>query len=116
VKARLESTDLPLGLVAESRFPTAAEVQLAPGDLVLLLSDGILEARSPEGTPFGAARALDVVRATRGRPARAIVDALFQAVRGFAHPAAPTDDVTAVVLKVEPPAAIKPVATGCSCV
>jgi sigma-B regulation protein RsbU (phosphoserine phosphatase) len=113
VKARLESTDLPLGLMAESRFPTAAEVRLAPGDLVLLLSDGILEARSPKGTSFGATRALDVVRVTRGQPAREIVDALFQAVRGFTHPAAPTDDVTAVVLKVEPQASIEPVATGC---
>jgi hypothetical protein len=80
---------------------------------LLALPQGVLEARSPEGTPFGAGRALNVVRATRGWRAGAIVDALFQAVRDFTHPATPTDDVTAVVLKVEAHASSEPVATGC---
>jgi PAS domain S-box-containing protein len=101
VKASLRSSALPLGIAEGGEFPTSSPLALAPGDLVLLLTDGILEARARGGTFFGVGRALDLVRTRRGDTARAIVGHLHQAVRDFCHDAPQLDDVTAVVIKVE---------------
>jgi serine phosphatase RsbU (regulator of sigma subunit) len=49
----------PLGL--QSGAPEVCEVQLRPGDRVLLYTDGIVEARSPEGEFFGEERLADLV-------------------------------------------------------
>ncbi len=73
---------------------------LAPGDLVLFLTDGVTEARDPDGTAFGTKRVLDLVRVYRASTARQIVDNLYHAVRAFARNEPQVDDITATVLKV----------------
>jgi PAS domain S-box-containing protein len=98
VRLVLRSTGVPLGVGPTEGFPQGPEALLGPGDLVLLLSDGIVEARSGGGQLFGAERALRVVRAHRGQPAGDIVAALVQEARAWS-PAPPADDMTAVVLK-----------------
>jgi serine phosphatase RsbU (regulator of sigma subunit) len=100
VRARLKSTGWPLGVEAGADFPAAPPLALQPGEVLLLLTDGILEVRSPAGVLFGSGRALDVVRARRREPAGAIADALLAAVRDFAGGQPLDDDCTALVLKV----------------
>jgi serine phosphatase RsbU (regulator of sigma subunit) len=100
VRALLKSTGWPLGVDASGDYPSAPALALQPGELLLLLTDGVLEARSPAGDLFGPDRVLEVVRARRGEPARAIVEALLTAVRDFAGGQVPDDDCTAMVLKV----------------
>ena len=64
VRARLESTAPPLAVSpASEAFPAAAPIILEPGDIVVLLTDGIQEEISPQGEPFGTDRILEVVRA-----------------------------------------------------
>ena len=99
VKAQLTRTGLPLGIKPDAVFPKAAEFSLSAGDILLLLTDGIEEAMSPDETIFGTERILEVVRANRGKAAREIVDALYAAVRQFAQNTPQLDDVTAVVIK-----------------
>lgn len=103
VKATLPSTACPLGFLAEEQFPTGEGQILEPGDLVLFLTDGIVESRAPDGTVFGNERALDIVRLYRAEPGQSIVENLYHAVRAFCHNRAPLDDITAVVTKVDPP-------------
>jgi serine phosphatase RsbU (regulator of sigma subunit) len=100
VRQHLLSTDVPLGIFPDGNFPTAPAIQLEPGDIVLLLTDGVLEARSPGGEWFGGERALRLVQAQRTRSAREIVEALYHEVRCFTHERPQDDDITAVVVKV----------------
>jgi PAS domain S-box-containing protein len=102
LKAALPSGGVPLGIERGHEFPAGPAVALAPGDLVLLVTDGAAEARSPGGGVFGTRRVLEAVRRHRARPARGIVEALHREVRAFAGGAPALDDVTAVVIKVEP--------------
>ncbi len=102
VKIRLESTGLPLGIEPEAEFPVRDSIVLEPGDTLLLLTDGILEARSPELVPFGAERTLEIVRANRSRTAEEILASLVRAVCEFARREAPLDDMTAIAIKVGP--------------
>jgi PAS domain S-box-containing protein len=100
VKARLESTSLPLAILSHIEYPIADQVQLAPGDLVLLVTDGALEARSQEDAPFGIERTLELVHENRRRSAHEIIETLFQSVRDFSANARLLDDVTLMVIKV----------------
>ena len=76
-------------------------MNLHPGDLVLALTDGVLEARAPDGREFGEHRTLEVLRAHRHRPAEAIAQALYEAVLSFCNRPHLKDDVTLVVVKDE---------------
>src|SRR5262249_44089087 len=104
VKAELRSTDTVLGLIPEGAFATAPALPLAPGDLLLFCTDGVLEARSPEGTYFGTDRAPEVVRAHCHRGAQEIAVAICEAAREFYQGRRQNDDITAVVVKVGGPA------------
>ena len=100
VTTMLTSTGLPLGILADATFPAAPPVELHPGDTVLLLTDGIVEAHLSDGTLFGVHQTLEVVRQNRHRTAHEIVDRLYQEVRAFCRDGAQLDDMTAVVVKV----------------
>ncbi len=88
-----------LGLSIGLDFAAPEQVILRPGDLVLFMSDGVLEAESPEGGEFGVERALECVRENRKRPAIEIVDELCNAVHRFHQGEEQEDDITAVVIK-----------------
>jgi phosphoserine phosphatase RsbU/P len=96
---RLVSTGLPLGIVKDMPIPCAPLIQLQAGQLLLVLSDGIVEAEGADRRQFGLERALQVVRAARERPSREIVTALYQAARAHAQQAPPLDDMTIVLVK-----------------
>ncbi len=104
VKSVMNSSRVPLAILPESDFPVSGPIRLEPNDVVLLVTDGILEAASPEGVLFGTQRMLEIVRANRHRKAEEIIETLQMAVGDFIQRQQPSDDVTAVVIKVEPAA------------
>jgi sigma-B regulation protein RsbU (phosphoserine phosphatase) len=99
VRHRLVPRVAALGLMPGTEFPPPDTVTLEPGELVVILTDGILEAASADGTEFGPDRVLDAVRQTRTEPARAVVDALACAALRHGGDRPQSDDLTAVVLK-----------------
>ena len=102
VKATLKRLGVPLGIQPDLEYAVSPVISLSAGDIVLLLTDGIEEAMSPDDAFFGVDPILDVVRAHSERTAREIVQALFQAVRDFSHDLPQLDDLTVVVVKVKP--------------
>ena len=71
---------------------------------MLLPTDGIEEAVSPENIVFGVERILPVARAHSRETASGILDGLFAAVRNFSEGLPQLDDLTLVVVKVKGPA------------
>jgi sigma-B regulation protein RsbU (phosphoserine phosphatase) len=95
----LRSTSTPLGVFADHPPRCSPAVTLLPGDLFVALTDGYVEARSPTGEQFGNDRMLAIIRENQRRPAREILEALELAVRCFCGAVAPTDDLTAVIVR-----------------
>jgi len=73
--------------------------EIEPGGALVLVTDGILEARSPSGEEFGASRVGALVRALIGKPSAWIVSALFEALMDHSRETNPADDATAMVIK-----------------
>jgi sigma-B regulation protein RsbU (phosphoserine phosphatase) len=78
-------------------------IELAPGDRLVLFSDGVSEALSGGGDEFGDARILEIIETVHAGstdldPA-SLVEALIAAVRQFADGAAQSDDITVMVVQ-----------------
>jgi serine phosphatase RsbU (regulator of sigma subunit) len=92
VKALLKRTGAPLGVQQDTPYAAATAIDLSPGDLVLIPTDGMEEAISPNNELFGTDRLLDVAREHRNESAREILDALFSSVRDFSKDQPQSDD------------------------
>jgi sigma-B regulation protein RsbU (phosphoserine phosphatase) len=77
-------------------------VQLSPGDVVVLFSDGVSEAVNAAGQEFGEEAIPGAVAHAIGQSPQAVLDALLLAVRRFADGTPMKDDVTAVVVSYMP--------------
>jgi len=89
----LRPTGPALGVLPDSTYAQGV-LSLDPGDLLLLYTDGLIDARSAQGEAFGAGRLAQLLNLRRREGARQVVEALQQALQAFAGGEAPFDDVT----------------------
>ena len=90
---------LPLGLMPEVEFDPPTRVPLAPGDMLLLFTDGFFEWSREDGEQFGTDRLTDIVRRHRDLPAAEIIRLVYAAVVEFSEGTKQADDCTAVLVK-----------------
>ena len=102
VKSILESTAIPLAIERDAVFPSGSVPALEPGELLLLVTDGIVEAQGLDNELFGIDRLLDLVRAHQELPARQILEALYASLEAYSGTLAPCDDMTAIIVKAAP--------------
>jgi sigma-B regulation protein RsbU (phosphoserine phosphatase) len=95
---RLESDATVLGIFGDWTC-TEAEVELAPGDTLVLFSDGVTEAGIDAGREFGEERLIEMIEAGRNQPLDALIDGIVEAARGYSV-AGQTDDITVVGLRL----------------
>jgi serine phosphatase RsbU (regulator of sigma subunit) len=93
---------IPFGLTAGTSYGPPQDVELAPGDMIVLPTDGFFEWANPRGELFGTKRLADCIRANRDRPAAELIEALHRAVVAFSEGTPQADDLTVVVIKRSP--------------
>jgi len=96
---RFGGNGLPLGVSDEEQFNPREHLELASGDVLVLLTDGFMEQSPPEGTMFGIDRLTATIVEHASRPAADLIAAIDKAVATYAQGAPQTDDMTAVVLR-----------------
>ena len=101
VKSELTATGVPLGPFAEAVFGTSSGIVMDPGDMLVLLTDGVTESEAPDGAYLEAEAALEVVRGCRDERAAEIVQRLYTAARAFGQGVPQIDDMTVVICKAE---------------
>jgi serine phosphatase RsbU (regulator of sigma subunit) len=94
----LAADGMLLGCFDEVRLDEAG-VNLHPGDLLVLYSDGITDANSPSGEFFGVERLRETVCAAGGLSARDLCDGIYQQVKDFQAGATQYDDIALLVVK-----------------
>jgi phosphoserine phosphatase RsbU/P len=97
--SRLEEGGPILGVI-----PTAichqGEVTVQPGDLLVLYSDGIVEAANASEEEFGEERLCSIIQENCARPSAEILDEELKQGRSFIREAPPQDDMTLVVARI----------------
>lgn len=94
----LPNTGMPLGIQEDNAW-TVAEARLARGDLLLLYTDGIIDAHNGADELFGAERLLQVVAGCRERSVPQVEAAIMNAVREFCGERPQFDDLTLLLAR-----------------
>ena len=97
VLQELDRTGVPLGILDVGTWQQGV-VNLAPGDVLLLYTDGITEAQNAQQEFFDEDRLREVVRANLGRSARDIQAGVIAEVDAFVGDAPQSDDITLMVI------------------
>ena len=92
-----EARGSPLGLIKES-YQACTPIELAPGDLLVLGSDGLVETRRC-GECFGLERLSRFLLTGRSRPLPQLLETLFAEATAFHEHQEPDDDLTLVLVR-----------------
>jgi sigma-B regulation protein RsbU (phosphoserine phosphatase) len=95
---KLECGGFPLGVFTDSRYETGL-LTLAPGDLVLFYTDGVVEIDNPDGEQFGIDRLATVLETSRSLPVPEVIEAIVRAGRGHGGNGSFGDDFTVMLLR-----------------
>jgi serine phosphatase RsbU (regulator of sigma subunit) len=99
---RIESFDahgIPFGLMDGIPYGPPQSIDLAPGDALVLVTDGFIEWANAEEEEFGEDRVGEIVRSSRELSAADVIDRLHREVVEFAGTVEQQDDLTAVIIK-----------------
>ena len=95
---QLASGGLPLGIKADADY-REGRTTLQPGDVLVIYSDGVTEAASPNGEEFGPTRLYEVVSRNVDASAAGIRDRIESALTKFSQGTQAADDITLVIVK-----------------
>src|ERR1035438_819171 len=97
---RLDVGGLPLGILPDAKYESAS-VTLAPGDWLIIFTDGLVEAENAHQDEYGEARLLSAIEAGKGTEPGEMLKRLMAEVDLFVGNTAQHDDVTCLLLKSE---------------
>jgi sigma-B regulation protein RsbU (phosphoserine phosphatase) len=96
----LHGAGMALGVDADRRYEQFRKTDLKQGQVIILGSDGLWEARNPKGEMFSKEPVHRIIRQSHTATAREILTACFNRFNVFLGDRAPEDDVTLVVIRI----------------
>jgi phosphoserine phosphatase RsbU/P len=97
---RLDVGGVPLGILSECAYESA-EMDLSPGDTLLIFTDGVVEAENDRSDEYGEERLIHVFNANAGFSANEILQRIMADVTLFTGTAPQHDDITCLIAKVQ---------------
>lgn len=91
--------NLAMGVFEDTDFKEAQQ-EIAPGQIILIATDGIWEARNPKGEMFSKDRIHDIIRRNATKTASDIQKAILDSLKRFQKDVKLEDDMTLVVIKI----------------
>ena len=92
-------TTFPLGFMPQTQLKPARVLEMEPGDILGLISDGVYEYENEIGRQFGQEGVAEIIRRHRHRPMLEVVDIVLRSVREYAGVSPQADDITIVLIK-----------------
>jgi sigma-B regulation protein RsbU (phosphoserine phosphatase) len=90
---------ISLGVLEDRVFTESSRPWLAPGEVLLIGSDGLWETRGPDGGMFGKDRVREIMRENAGQSAQGVLEAILAALDAYRGDSPAEDDVTLLVIK-----------------
>ncbi|GMV98241.1 MAG: SpoIIE family protein phosphatase [Phycisphaerae bacterium] len=97
--AKFNATTLPMGILPDADMPCAEPVVFEPGDIFVLLTDGLLEWARSDGEQYGEDRIAEIIARHHAEPAARLIEIVYQEVLRFGGGGPQMDDLTMVVVK-----------------
>jgi phosphoserine phosphatase RsbU/P len=97
---RLDVGGVPLGILSDCVYESA-ELDLRPGDTLLIFTDGVVEAENDRSDEYGEQRMIPVFNANAGLSANEILQAIMRDVLAFTGSAPQHDDITCLIAKIQ---------------
>jgi sigma-B regulation protein RsbU (phosphoserine phosphatase) len=94
------TTHIALGVMEDVEY-RSAQRRIAAGQIIVIATDGIWEARNPDDAMFGKDRLYKIIRQNASATAGEIKTAIVQSIRRFQKNAKLQDDMTVIIAKVE---------------
>ncbi|MEE9495083.1 MAG: SpoIIE family protein phosphatase [Desulfobacterales bacterium] len=91
--------NLALGIFEDTEFKEARQ-EIAPGQIIVMATDGIWEARNPKGAMFSKDRIHKIIRRNATKTANDIQNAVLDSLKRFQKDVKLEDDMTLVVIKI----------------
>ncbi|MES0490157.1 MAG: GAF domain-containing SpoIIE family protein phosphatase [Leptospirales bacterium] len=100
----LDTKGSPLGVISSDVHGKFGEgkVVLKPGDLVILYTDGVVEAINEVQKEYGLERLKDVIKSMQNEDAEAISNAIYDSVLKYCGEEPQFDDFTLLIMKMKP--------------
>jgi phosphoserine phosphatase len=95
-------TNFPVGIMDIDDSIVSASLQLEPGDILALISDGVYEYNNTQSEEFGEDRVAELFKAHHRLPMAEFTERLIEAVMDFGGEAPQEDDITLVLVRREP--------------
>jgi sigma-B regulation protein RsbU (phosphoserine phosphatase) len=95
---KLMPTGPAIGLLPDAQY-SVQEAQMEPGDTLLAITDGVTEARNPQGNLYGEKRLMSLINERAYPSAAALLEAIESAVKEHTAGADPSDDITLLALR-----------------
>ena len=94
-----EADSIPLGLMPTLTGTTPVKLEMGPGDIYVVFSDGIYESTNPQDEEFEVERTQELIRKHKAASATEIMKRIREAVEEFTQGAPPADDRTGILIK-----------------
>lgn len=96
--SELAATGIAMGVLPDAAY-TQESVQMLPGDVLVLYTDGITEAENADLEMFGTGRLERIILASNQLPADGLIEEILTAVRSFTGDHPQSDDITLMVIR-----------------
>lgn len=96
------STTVPLGIMSGLSLGKRSVIELLPGDIVALITDGIFEYEDRAQEQFGVDRLTNLLRADPLEPLPSLIERIVRGVESFAGGTPQNDDMTILLVRRNP--------------
>ena len=96
---RLNNTGIPLGVIDNFNFEQSQKYQFNPGDILVISTDGIREAKNADKQEFGLDKLENIIKNSSHLGAQELHDKIIEEVKNFQGEIRPDDDITLAVVK-----------------
>ena len=95
----LPALSFPLGFIPDATIPSSESIPFDQGSILILLTDGLIEAQNAARELFGQQRIRDLILRHQNETADNIANRLVNPINEFCAPLVPRDDLTIVVVR-----------------
>lgn len=96
---QLPASTIPVGIMSSIQLKEPDPIEMAPGDIFALISDGIFEQPDGDNRQFGVDSVIKIIRENQDQPMTELVNSLREGVLNHAGKRSQDDDMTIVLVK-----------------